>query len=76
MEHVAAGSRGHPDSVLAVSGRLNPLMGGPGFFPRIDKDLLEGAVTWFEPSPPEARNRRSLYMYQAAQPGVAPGEGL
>ena len=52
------------DSVLAVSGRLNPLMGGPGFFPRIDKDLLEGAVTWFEPSPPEARNRRSLYMYQ------------
>ena len=52
------------DSVLAVSGRLNPLMGGPGFFPRIDKDLLEGAVTWFEPSTPEARNRRSLYMYQ------------
>ena len=52
------------DSVLAVSGRLNPLMGGPGFFPRIDKDLLEGAVTWFEPSPAEARNRRSLYMYQ------------
>ena len=52
------------DSVLAVSGRLNPLMGGPGFYPRIDKDLLEGAVTWFEPSTPEARNRRSLYMYQ------------
>ena len=52
------------DSVLAVSGRLNPIMGGPGFFPRIDKDLLEGAVTWFEPSPPEERNRRSLYMYQ------------
>ena len=52
------------DSVLAVSGRLNPLMGGPGFFPRIDKDLLEGAVTWFEPSTAEARNRRSLYMYQ------------
>ena len=52
------------DSVLAVSGQLNPLMGGPGFYPRIDKDLLEGAVTWFEPSPPEARNRRSLYMYQ------------
>ena len=52
------------DSVLAVSGRLNPLMGGPGFFPRMDKDLMEGAVTWFEPSPAEARNRRSLYMYQ------------
>ena len=52
------------DSVLAVSGQLNPLMGGPGFFPRINKELLEGAVTWFEPSPPEERNRRSLYMYQ------------
>lgn len=52
------------DSVLAVSGRLNPLMGGPGFFPKIDKELLEGAVTWFEPSPPEERKRRSLYMYQ------------
>ena len=52
------------DSVLAVSGQLNPLMGGPGFFPKLDKELLEGAVTWFEPSSPEERDRRSLYMYQ------------
>ena len=52
------------DSLLAVSGQLNPLMGGPGFFPKLDKELLEGAVTWFEPSSPEERDRRSLYMYQ------------
>ncbi len=52
------------DSILAVSGQLNPLMGGPPFFPDVDEELLELSATWWEPSSPEERNRRSVYMVQ------------
>lgn len=52
------------DSILAVSGQLNPAMGGPYFFPDIDIELQKRAGTWWEPSPKEDRNRRSIYMLQ------------
>jgi hypothetical protein len=55
------------DSILAVSGQLNPDMGGPGIYPRIDPavigtgstnkwpiDVVEGPPTW----------RRSVYIFQ------------
>lgn len=52
------------DSVLAVSGQLNPAAGGPGFFPELDDALMLRASTWWIPSAPEERNRRSVYMIQ------------
>ncbi len=52
------------DSILAVSGHLNPAAGGPGFFPELDDALLLRASTWWDPSPSEERNRRSVYMLQ------------
>jgi hypothetical protein len=52
------------DSILAVSGRLNRSMGRPPFFPEVDDELLKHGPTWWEPSPPEERNRRSIYMLQ------------
>lgn len=52
------------DSLLAVSGQLNPTMGGPSFFPDLDDELLKRASTWWEPSTQEERNRRSIYMLQ------------
>ena len=52
------------DSILAVSGRLNPAMGGPSFFPDVDDGLQKSAGTWWEPSSKEERERRSIYMLQ------------
>ena len=52
------------DSVLAVSGRLNPVMGGPPFFPATEDEWQKRSRTWWEPSPQEDRNRRSVYMLQ------------
>ena len=52
------------DSVLAITGELHPLMGGPGFFPALGPEVLEGAGSWFEPSPPQEQNRRTIYMWQ------------
>jgi hypothetical protein len=52
------------DSILAVSGELNPAAGGPGFFPEVDDVLMQRADTWWEPSPQTERNRRSVYMLQ------------
>ena len=52
------------DSILAVSGELNPIAGGPGFFPELDDQVLKGARTWWEPDSQQERNRRSIYMLQ------------
>jgi hypothetical protein len=52
------------DSVLAVSGDLNPLMGGPGYLPDIAPEMLKGADVWFEPAAAEEQNRRTVYMWQ------------
>jgi hypothetical protein len=56
------------DSVLAVSGRLNPEGGGPPVFPPLPKGLdetqkVEGIVTWETMTGPEGR-KRSIYVFQ------------
>lgn len=52
------------DTMLAVSGKLNSSAGGPGFFPDVDEEQMKRADTWWEPSPEDERNRRSIYMFQ------------
>jgi hypothetical protein len=59
------------DAILAVSGRLNPEMGGPGVFPRLPA-AIEGSVkiknfTAWTPSPDEEARRRSVYVFQRRQ---------
>ncbi len=58
------------DSILAVSGRLNPKMGGPGIKPRIRAELLDASQRnkWpvlKEEGPGEWR--RSIYIYVKRQ---------
>ena len=55
------------DSILAVSGNLNPQkMGGPSVYPIIPREVLAGqsmpGAGW-DNSPPEDRNRRSVYIH-------------
>ena len=52
------------DSILAVSGAMNPTAGGPAFFPEFEDDIMKRARTWWEPDSLEERNRRSIYMLQ------------
>ena len=52
------------DSLLSVSGNLNPVMGGPPFLPAAEDEWQKRSRTWWEASPQEDRNRRSLYMLQ------------
>ena len=53
------------DSLLAVSGRLNSEMGGPGVFPPLTEEELEGEgrTRWGKSSDADA-NRRSVYIFQ------------
>jgi Protein of unknown function (DUF1553)/Protein of unknown function (DUF1549)/Planctomycete cytochrome C len=54
------------DTVLAVSGQLNAAMGGRGFFPRLDGEVLAGGSRpgdGWETSPDRERCRRSVYLY-------------
>jgi cytochrome c553 len=53
------------DSILAVSGQLNPAMGGPPFFPEENLEQMARAGTWWVPSNPEEVNRRTVYMIQS-----------
>ena len=53
------------DGILAVSGQLNPVMGGPPFFPEADDEQMARAPTWWEPSELRERNRRAVYMLQS-----------
>ncbi len=54
------------DAMLAVSGRLNKTMGGPGIFPELPEELMKlsskGAV-WPVSRDEQDRNRRSLYVF-------------
>jgi hypothetical protein len=54
------------DAMLAVTGELDPRMGGPGFFESLPPEALEGlsrkASAW-QSSPPAERARRSVYMF-------------
>jgi hypothetical protein len=55
------------DSILAVSGNLNPKMGGPSIHPTIPKEVLAGQSIpgngWDLKCPPEERARRSVYVH-------------
>jgi cytochrome c553 len=55
------------DSLLAVSGDLNPARGGRGFFPRPSRELIAGGSRpgngWSVSTPVEC-NRRSIYAYE------------
>jgi len=54
------------DAALSVSGELNPLMGGRGFFPHLDGEVLAGesrpGLDW-DLSGPSEQSRRSIYTY-------------
>jgi hypothetical protein len=61
------------DSMLLVSGQLNPERGGRGYFPQLSREVLGGASRpgeGWEVSPLEQRSRRALYAY--AKRGVRP----
>ncbi len=50
------------DAILAVSGQLNPQMGGPSVFPEIPKEM-EVRGGWNRKESDAARNRRSIYTF-------------
>lgn len=54
------------DSILAVNGRLNLKMYGPGFYPEVSKEVLQGQSRpghgWLNSSE-EERARRSIYIF-------------
>jgi hypothetical protein len=54
------------DSILAVSGKLNPKAGGPSVYPPIPREVLQGQSMpgngWGK-SPPEEASRRSVYVH-------------
>lgn len=50
------------DAALAVSGLLNPKMGGPSVFPELPPGL-DPRGGWKEAEDPEEANRRSIYVF-------------
>ncbi|MFN0084884.1 MAG: DUF1549 and DUF1553 domain-containing protein [Blastocatellia bacterium] len=50
------------DAILAVSGQLNSRMGGPSVFPEIPEGM-EVRGGWKKNEDPQARNRRSIYVF-------------
>jgi Protein of unknown function (DUF1553) len=56
------------DSILSVSGNLNPKMGGPSVYPKLSAEVLAGISfpdkkEHWPDSPPEEANRRSVYVF-------------
>jgi hypothetical protein len=55
------------DTMLAVSGRLNPEMGGRGIFPKLSPEVLatqsRPGFGWDHESSPAEESRRSVYIY-------------
>jgi hypothetical protein len=53
------------DSILAISGGLNPEAGGPGMFFGVKDEIAQGfqMFKWY-PSPESAQRRRSVYAFQ------------
>jgi hypothetical protein len=51
------------DSLLAISGQLNPQRGGPGVFPPIPQELFEGAKGWTPNHDLRDHSRRSVYIF-------------
>jgi hypothetical protein len=59
------------DSILHVSGRLNPERGGPSVFPPLPADLADfarygrgGGIMWESNEKDEDARRRSIYVFQ------------
>jgi hypothetical protein len=50
------------DAILAVSGQLNPEIGGPSVFPEIPEGM-EVRGGWKKSEKEEAKNRRSIYVF-------------
>jgi hypothetical protein len=52
------------DALLAISGRLNPAMGGPGVVPPVPPEAVRGIRGGYAPSPdPRDHVRRSVYIF-------------
>src|SRR5262249_22844454 len=51
------------DSLLTISDRLNPAMGGPGVSPPIPPEALEGFKGWTVSPDPRDHVRRSVYIF-------------
>ena len=52
------------DSLLAISGQLNPALGGPGIFPPLPKDITAGAKGgWPQNDRAHDYSRRSIYIF-------------
>jgi hypothetical protein len=51
------------DSLLAIGGRLNVRMGGPGMFPPIPGEALKGSKGWAVSPDPRDHVRRSVYIF-------------
>ena len=50
------------DSLLYLSGRLNPAMGGPGVMPPIPSEAIQGFKGWSVSPNPRDHVRRSVYL--------------
>ena len=53
------------DTILAASGKLEPAMGGPPFFPEENLEQMARAGTWWISSGQKEVNRRTVYMIQS-----------
>jgi cytochrome c553 len=51
------------DGLLAISGRLNPEMYGPGVFPPVPADVLKGSRGWTVSADARDHVRRSIYIF-------------
>ncbi|MBI2946231.1 MAG: DUF1553 domain-containing protein [Verrucomicrobia bacterium] len=51
------------DSLLAIGGKLNRQIGGPGVFPTIPEDVFKGSRGWTVSPNAAEHNRRSIYIF-------------
>jgi uncharacterized protein DUF1553 len=51
------------DSLLVISGRLNPARGGPSVQPPIPADLAGTSKAWVTDTEPAKQTRRSIYVF-------------
>jgi hypothetical protein len=51
------------DSLLAVSGQLNPKVGGPSVFPPIPANITKTSKNWNASADPDEHRRRSIYIF-------------
>ena len=51
------------DSLLTISGQLNPAFEGPGVFPSVPAELFKGARGWTPDKDPRDSSRRSIYIF-------------